>query len=357
MEKWKEIKNWFIALVISSLIANFLMPVYFYDPGWIKRDTGATQGIYEPGSMIIRGDEGYTVTQVDYNGYINQSSDLVDSGYILVMGNSQSNGNNVMPNKKWIALLNDKIQEEKEETGVQIYNISVGGYEFYNQVEGIKAAAKEFPHSDAVILQITTTNIPIENLLNIQQREFSEETRGGELIGNLTYQQKLRNGIKDYFPLLIYLAELKFPQIDISFENAFLQGSVNYGKVVSDNVEDRTKELEVYEDALREVFSLLKESYPGEIIILNIPAISIDEEANLVIPESEYDNIFETVCEQNDIEYLNMGAIYQENYEKYKRLPYGFANTKPGNGHLNEDGHKMVAEALNALFKEKGVIK
>ena len=38
----------------------------------------------------------------------------------------------------------------------------------------------------------------------------------------------------------------------------------------------------------------------------------------------------------------NKGDYYNENY----KLPRGFSNTKIGSGHINEDGHHVIAERL-----------
>ena len=346
---------WILAIAITFFVANFLIAFYFYDPGWIKRDAGATEGIYEPGSMIVRADEGYTITYVDENGYINRSAELTKDGYILVMGNSQSNGNNVMPEKKWVSLLNDFLSERGKETQTQVYNISVGGYGLCDLLEGVNAATVEFPNSDALILQITTTDIPVEKLSGIQQRKYTDETRGRNLESNVPIKQKIRNGIKKFFPLVTYLIELKSSKINISFNNAFGL-DWKHGNLISTNEKALSEELALYEQTLSNAMLMLKSSYPGEIIILNIPELYIDENGGLVILESEHDDIFAKLCEQNSIQYCHMGAVYQQNYEEYRVLPYVFINTTPGSGHLNEEGHKLVATALYELLEESGIL-
>jgi len=37
-------------------------------------------------------------------------------------------------------------------------------------------------------------------------------------------------------------------------------------------------------------------------------------------------------------------------YEEKNVLPYGFWNTLPNAGHLNKDGHRMVAEELGKVI-------
>ncbi len=352
----KEVASWIAALFSSFMIANFCLPFYFYEPGWIQRDEGATRGIYEPNRRIVRADEGFTVTSIDRNGYINQSTDLTDSGYVLVMGNSQSNGCNVMPDKKWIALLNSKIQNVKNEDTMQVYNLSVGGSQFCDQIQGIQAAMEEFPDSNALIIQITSTDMLAEELSAIEQREFIEEARGEYLVTHLNFKQKLRNAIKDVFPLIVYISELKLSKIELGFGEAFLHGNQNI-VYMAENLKWGPNEEKKYQKSLRDALLFLKNTYHGELIILNIPGISLQTEQMIMVNAGYYEEIFREICEQNDIYYLNMGEIYQKEYEDKRILPYGFSNTSPGTGHLNKNGHQMVADVLYLLLKEKGVVQ
>ena len=47
-------------------------------------------------------------------------------------------------------------------------------------------------------------------------------------------------------------------------------------------------------------------------------------------------------------EYLseNMYSDFEEYYNENCKLPRGFSNTKIGSGHINEDGHRVIAERL-----------
>lgn len=336
--------EWLVAFAVSFFIANFLLSFYFYDPGWIKRDTGATRGIYEPNSTIVRADEGYTITNVDENGYINESLTLCEQGYTLVMGNSQANGNNVMPEQKWISLLNENIRMHENDEADYVYNMSVGGYDYCDIISGIPAAISEFPDSDTLIIQIITTDLPVDKLGNcLDSREFSEDTRGNVLKDNLTLSQKVRNVVKNYFPLITYIYELKLSKLENSFEDAFFYKIPAASSVLERRVTDD------YTMALNETMVFLTENYDGEIIVLYLPSCSITEEG-LVCVKEVTEPIFRECCEENGILYCNMSDAFQTNYEQAQCVPYGFSNTQLGTGHLNVDGHKMVADTLYTLW-------
>ena len=45
-------------------------------------------------------------------------------------------------------------------------------------------------------------------------------------------------------------------------------------------------------------------------------------------------------------------GVEVEEYENEAVLPYGFTNTSIGSGHLNKNGHAMIAESLYEIIKE-----
>lgn len=345
----QELLSWICALGIGFVIANFLVSFYFFEPGWFNRQGGATGMIYEPGGKIVRADEGYTVTHVDENGYINESSELSENGYVLILGNSQSNGNNVMPEDKYVQVLNRMLKTDRQDEGVCAYNISVGGTDFCDIVKGFDAAIREFPQSEAVVIQIQTTDFNVGKLQDcIVQRAFSEEERGSYLKEHITLKQKVLNSIKDYFPLWIYLWEIKSQKIDLDFESAFWYHEGNAHLVA-----DTGQSMDEYEKVLDGVLKFLRSDYNGKVIIVNVPIISLGSNGAIVYDKSETESVFENLCEKNGVVYCNMISRYQSEYARNCKLPYGFCNTSIGTGHLNEDGHRMVAEELYNVLKRR----
>ena len=52
------------------------------------------------------------------------------------------------------------------------------------------------------------------------------------------------------------------------------------------------------------------------------------------------------------VDILTLGQAFQSYAEKNRVYLYGFANTKLGTGHLNENGHRLIGEALARRFCE-----
>ena len=55
----KNFIQWILASVLAFVLANILILPYWYAPGWVSRDTGATPAIYHAGKTVINGYEGY----------------------------------------------------------------------------------------------------------------------------------------------------------------------------------------------------------------------------------------------------------------------------------------------------------
>ncbi|MBS3821163.1 MAG: hypothetical protein KGY81_05315 [Phycisphaerae bacterium] len=55
---------------------------------------------------------------------------------------------------------------------------------------------------------------------------------------------------------------------------------------------------------------------------------------------------FVETCRQQNVPCLDMRERFNDFYRRTGRFPRGFANTPPGTGHLNADGHALVANAV-----------
>lgn len=269
----KQIVQWFLAIVISLIILNSIVSFYALSPGFLHRDGGATRGVWMPESFIVKGDEGRSISRVDRNGYINVSDKLADSEYVLFMGNSQSNGIQVDADKRYISLLNHKLQEANADDRVYAYNVSADGSDFCDLVSGFTAAVQEFPNSRAVVLQIGSTNWSLDKLQNCTvQRPFMQEQTGAYMAAHLSGKQKLRHVIKVGFPFPIYLKEVKIKDIKLNFHNAFWHseaGEISEEETILD------VDWDMYERALEDVCSFLHRNYDGQLFILELPSVSL----------------------------------------------------------------------------------
>ena len=96
------------------------------------------------------------------------------------------------------------------------------------------------------------------------------------------------------------------------------------------------------------------------LIILYPPSdYEVNEDGTLHFDnDPEYDQLFEKVCSDHDIIFVNMKDEFVRMYTEDHVLPHGFVNTVYGEGHLNRYGHeacaKVLAETIYSIEKENG---
>ena len=321
--------------ILAFFLVNGMAFMYRYDPEWLHRSGGMTRGVYTPQSRIIINNEGNGYGIIDDNGYANYHA-VLDENYMLVFGNSQSNGHNVHYSKTYVYLLNRMLGALEKS---YIYNVSNGGYTICDIVKGFKAGITEFPNSEGVIIQIGSTDFDLDTMTaSLNQREYSDKDSVSNLMENRSFQDKVVGTVKNYFPFFTIIAGEKYPKLDKGIDNVFCSASRK-------EKDEEIYESKEYKEVLSQAFTTIRAEYDGKVIILYLPLISI-ENSGMVI---EYDVSFEDfvdICLEFEFEVVDMGEKYLEHYKMDYSVPYGYSNTAPGRGHLNNKGHEMVAQAL-----------
>ena len=92
------------------------------------------------------------------------------------------------------------------------------------------------------------------------------------------------------------------------------------------------------------------------LIICYHPRLTPQLDGSVTVAASpEYLRAFSEACEAAGVLFVDMSERFLQAYEAEHILPHGFANTAMGQGHLNADGHRLVAEALyDAIVEAEG---
>jgi hypothetical protein len=84
-----------------------------------------------------------------------------------------------------------------------------------------------------------------------------------------------------------------------------------------------------------------------QLIIFYHPHLTLNKDGSAsVATDNVYLKIFKSACSNNGIYFFDMADVFMEEYQTSHILPYGFANTAVGTGHLNKNGHRIIAEEL-----------
>lgn len=332
----------FIAFVVVFVFFNLICQIYYHMPAWYDRSSNATSYIWRPNSYILQAKEGFGFNTIDENGYVNPIKPLVKKDYILVFGASHSQGKEINQGERYTDLLNSRYGEEE----LKVYNLSGDGHFYDKIVAGFSAGIEEFPDSSAAIIEIGTTEYDVKTLEEaLSQRNYNVKETGEYIKNSVDQKTIIKQTVKETMP---YVALLKHRVGD---------GSLDFGNPfgLNDKVEEENSNVfdkQDYYDLVKLTANSLKNNYSGKIIICYHPGCKLSSDGTVDWKEEETYKPFRQAIEDSGIYFLDMTDAFDKLYEEEKILPYGFQNTTFGGGHLNQYGHKLLAEKLFDVLEE-----
>lgn len=336
--KLKNFIQWIVAAIVAFALANTLILPYWYAPGWVSRDSGATPAIYHAGKTVINGYEGYGYATVDARGYLNEDKPLADE-VVLVLGCSHTKGIEVPMDKRYTSLLNEKISQG-DDSKLYVYNMAIDGFYFPQIADGFGAALDEIPSTASIVIEIPTTEYAPTDFVGYSSRQYSADYTGTPAFENQSLISKCQTGIKELFPLAsLYLSK------QFVFENNAKTPFLYKEESQTENPFPPNIQAD-YQLAIRNSFAAMRERWDGEIIVIYHPKIKLQEDGSMKMLDSISVPWFAEICSQFDIKLIGAGGVWVDNYKQDYIVPYGFANTAPGQGHLNEDGHRLLADLI-----------
>lgn len=314
------------ATVISMLILSVFCFFFYKTPKGIATPGGATDFVYPSHFKYRNSSEGFGYGETNNEGYINvedyfENQTNVD---ILVMGPSNFEGLQVPINKVMAIQLNEMLPNKN------IYNLGLSGQYFQNCVQNLSSALKKYN--------------PEYVIIGTNSLEFSEDAINFAFENNYTEQMPSSNKRRG----LIQSLRMKVR------ENPFVSRTIAQLKVLYTNTlpsSDNTIADKNSVDRLLKYVSQIAKSYDVKPIVLFHPKTSIDIDGSPKFSTSESQELeFSQLCKKNGIVFLSMRSKFREEYITNHILPTGFISTSFGRGHINIDGHRMMAEEVCELF-------
>lgn len=320
--------NFLVKIIVSGLLAfvvlNVIMFFYYNVPIHKANNNGSTDYTWESNSLYVRADEGIGFGMTNNEGYMNVN-DYDGNIDILLVGSSHMEDQNIPLSKNISTLLNKYI--DKYET----YNIGISGHSFKVIVNNLDDALNTYKPKYVVL---EASNIV-----------FSDDYINNILVGNV---EEIESSNNKLILLLekIPLFRIGYAQIEKLYKgNDFVIDEANSEKTLYEFNEDLNDKLLKY---IKEIAN----KYDTEVIIMYHPSVAINSKGEMVIATKEVSNKFNDLCLKNNIYYLDMSETFINEYDKKKIVPTGFINGPIATGHLNVDGHRMIAEELSKLIQE-----
>lgn len=305
--------------------------LYYNIPVHVSSKSRATDHVWESNKFYSRGTEGFAFGKTDANGYNNLVALDSKDVDVLFIGSSHMEAFNVSQDKNSVSLLN-KLMNEKN-MGLNAYNIGISSHYFARCLNNFADAVSEYDSANYIVIETSNIKPSVDDLQKIEGGTFEKlEASSNSLV--VMFQ-------KIPFVRRVY-AQLSNIQIGKT-------KNVDPANIVQ--VEQNENEYKnMLNDALSKV-SITAENNGTKLIIFYHTNLNTDKSGALIEREEINDvTLFRTLCEDNNIIFIDMYDAFAESYNETYHLPHGFSNTAVGEGHLNKYGHEVIARELFELI-------
>lgn len=225
-----------------------------------------------------------------------------------MMGASHTQGKEVSPEQRYSALVNDYFSGD---SGLlTAYNIASDRHFLPSQIHHFRAALEAFPNAGAVTIEIGSTDYSAQELRDARNQAVYAPGNGG--FNDLSPVSRLKLAAKEDLPLLTLLKK--------NVQTLRAQAA------------EGSEDLYDYETELDAALALIRSEFDGPIAFVYHPTTSLAADGTLQLGYSDTWEAFCRLCEKHGIDVIDTGFRFQKLYETEGQLPYGFANTAPGEG-------------------------
>ena len=334
---WSKLcHNWLIKCIGAGVVALgvlSLFSMFYYNPPiHVSCGNGATDYTRESNKFWSRGTEGFAHGTTDVNGYNNVDGTTQDNVGILLMGSSQTEGLYVDAKKNMGYVLNDLLQENGYD--MPVYNIGMSSHGFLRTVTNLEAALDTYHPSDYVVLETDLV-------------DFTSEELDAALNDNLEPLATYNDGFLYQMQRIPYV-KLVYQQ----YQN-YKGNQVDSQAFVESAVDDGVYDVQRVSELLAQIETEASE-HDVTPILYYFPHFYLEEDGTLKTSNVDGKiSTFASLCEEHHIIFLDMTDDFLTEYEQNHHIVSGFSNTKECYGHLNQYGHRLIAQALYDAVTQK----
>lgn len=321
-----------LGVLIGIILLDIFCAFYYNPTGYVTDDTGATDLIREPGAFTSRATEGVAWMTMDENGYNNPAVPGEEGVFVLLMGSSHTEALNVLPENNTAAQL-EKLLAAEGHSGC-VYNIGMSSHTLVRNIANYKKALDAFRPSGYVVIETADVIMYTSGIYSALEDTLEPLPAAGiDMPGLLTDRPLLRTLYRQYMNLT----------------------GAEHEELYADYIPEDT--MGRYEEALVAAFTQMKaqadEAGCGLIIYYH-PHLTVSfDGAASPATQQQCLEAFARACEAADVTFVDMTPVFLAEYAENSILPHGFANTSAGTGHLNNDGHRIIAGELYRVITEK----
>lgn len=332
-------KKYLIALILNIVIWNFVLGTYNMFP---KTSDDLTFGRhFISDAKIVNRIEGNAVSYTNNYGYLDDDF-IKGEDNIIVLGDSITEANQVMKEEKFVQRLEAKWQGKGID--IKLHNFAVAGKNAADYIYFGPKYLEEF-NPEYVIIQLTVADI-LDSFHPYNKNVYIDEQSHLVPYESFSRLFKFKNEFTTINPL--------FYNTYVKLKSYLINRSNQQGVRLRLFQKDKNKDNIIEEEKVNFVLSKLKEIYGEKLIILYFRYISLEEQYNGQIDDDiyyeYYDASIKQYCNNNQIHFIDTTYSMLTHFNKTGKLINGFVNHRIGTGHLNLEGHRVVAQVIDDYF-------
>lgn len=323
----KGILGWCVAGLLSLVIASAFVMIYNFSGTHITNPSGATDYKWSANQYKGNMTEGINWMRMDANGFNNLSADTKDID-ILLMGGSHMEAVQFPTERNAGSLLNLLQPDYKT------YNIGMSGHQLDTCLDNLEAAVDEFEPSQWLVVHSGDISMTAEKLRSVADGLLAE--------------------IPSYDSGIVYHLQ-KIPAIKVIYKQ--LMEKISNDRLRSGASAAEVSEMPDYTEEKALLIQVLAEkaAYCAErniqLVIAYTPPTAVGTTGEMVRTDDVlWIRAFEEVCQTTGVVFIDCFDALKECYDASYEVPYGFNNATMGAGHLNEVGHRVLAEQISEMI-------
>lgn len=342
------IAKFLVANALACVVFSLVGAVYYYGGQGVDAPIAdETLDRAEPNSLICRFDEGRCVARLDANGYNNAyyrdfDRELTDVD-VLTLGSSHMEAYQLPERANFVYLLNERFANDASTRS--FYNSGRSGHPFSVRVARYEEALKLFKPKKYAIFEVFSVPTAAEI-----DRVFDEGVRNrtAGVSSTLRWALAVVRGLPWARLKLLNLKEALAPPASVATAPTLDENSPE--ALAAKELEKQKLEAS-WTRLVRKISDLSREY--GVTPIAYFHASSKLQKDGSCAPNWDPENLaaFRAVCEREGVVFVDATERFRVEYETNDVWPYGFCNAGVVSGHMNRDGHRILADLLEETIR------
>jgi lysophospholipase L1-like esterase len=330
-----------VALVLLGL--EVFLRAFVFGPGPKYVFDSELGKIYAAGTSVFRATEGRGLTRYVANGEI--ATPYSGGESLVVLGDSHTEAYQVNDDEKFVSVAERSLRQKGYE--VDLHNLVVSGARIANYVYMSNYVNRHYSPK-VLVVQVTEEDFtPQESFRPARASYFVALADGTLVIKHKppVDDSRSRLSIIPQSSALVNYGRYRLDQI-----RTLMAPPVSQAQVASASEAAASPASGV--DTVKLELQALRRAYPDiPIVILALPHVPRVEGGRIVSQDPQYVALLESIRGAGGFYLVDPLPAFLDLIAQGK-LPRGFANTSPGDGHMNVDGHQIVGAALAQQLEE-----